>query len=218
MCAADLSITDMNRGTDDLFRSNPVHQQTDRRYVHDGVHHPHLMKMDLRDRNSMGVTFRLRDQMINGKHIFPDFFRQRKMITDQMTDILHGGVGMVMRVSMIMGMVMAVAVSVIMFVPVLVAVSVIMFVLMLVAVGMIMFVIVLAAVSVIMFMFVIVAVFVSVLVVMNIMTLLFLSVHSDLKVGSADPAFFRRLRFRKDAGKTETVQLIHKLFLIRKKF
>ena len=59
----------MDGGGDHPIRREPLHQQTERRDVGDGVERADLMKMDLSHRTAVHAALRLGDQPINLKRV-----------------------------------------------------------------------------------------------------------------------------------------------------
>ena len=90
----------MNRGNDHLIRSNLVHQQADCRDIRNGIHGSHLVEMDLRNRNTVGMALRLRNQAVNCHHILLHLIRNVQMTTDDMLNVMETAV-MMMRVTII---------------------------------------------------------------------------------------------------------------------
>ena len=122
----------MNRGNDHLIRSNLVHQQADCRDIRNGIHGSHLVEMDLRNRNAVGMTLRLRNQAVNCHHILLHLIRNVQVTADDMLNVMETAV-MMMRVTIItvlVGMLVSVSMGVLMAVFVGVFVGVIVVVLM----------------------------------------------------------------------------------------
>ena len=118
MGAMYLTASHMNRGNDHLIRSNLVHQQADCRDIRNGIHGSHLVEMDLRNRNTVGMALRLRNQAVNCHHILLHLIRNIQMTTDDMLNVMETAV-MMMRVTIItvlvgvfMGMLVGVLVGV----------------------------------------------------------------------------------------------------------
>ena len=113
-----MTASHMNRGNDHLIRSNLVHQQADCRDIRNGIHGSHLVEMDLRNRNAVGMALRLRNQAVNCHHILLHLIRNVQMTTDDMLNVMETAV-MMMRVTIItvlvgvfMGMLVGVLVGV----------------------------------------------------------------------------------------------------------
>ena len=105
-----MTASHMNRGNDHLIRSNLVHQQADCRDIRNGIHGSHLVEMDLRNRNTVGMALRLRNQAVNCHHILLHLIRNIQMTTDDMLNVMETAV-MMMRVASItvlVGVLMAV--------------------------------------------------------------------------------------------------------------
>ena len=116
MGTAYLSASHMNRGDDHLIRSNLVHQQTDCRDIRNGIHGSHLVEMDLRNRNAVGMTLRLRNQAVNCHHILLHLIRNVQVTADDMLNVMETAV-MMMRVTIItvlVGMLVSVSMGVLM--------------------------------------------------------------------------------------------------------
>ena len=110
MGAMYLTASHMNRGNDHLIRRNLVHQQADCRDIRNGIHGSHLVEMDLRNRNTVGMALRLRNQAVNCHHILLHLIRNVQMTTDDMLNVMETAV-MMMRVASItvlVGVLMAV--------------------------------------------------------------------------------------------------------------
>ena len=113
-----MTASHMNRGNDHLIRSNLVHQQADCCDIRNGIHGSHLVEMDLRNRNTVGMALRLRNQAVNCHHILLHLIRNVQMTTDDMLNVMETAV-MMMRVTIItvlvgvfMGMLVGVLVGV----------------------------------------------------------------------------------------------------------
>ena len=113
-----MTASHMNRGDDHLIRSNLVHQQADCRDIRNGIHGSHLVEMDLRNRNAVGMTLRLRNQAVNCHHILLHLIRNVQVTADDMLNVMETAV-MMMRVTIItvlvgvfMGMLVGVLVGV----------------------------------------------------------------------------------------------------------
>ena len=113
-----MTASHMNRGDDHLIRSNLVHQQADCRDIRNGIHGSHLVEMNLRNRNTVGMALRLRNQAVNCHHILLHLIRNVQMTTDDMLNVMETAV-MMMRVTIItvlvgvfMGMLVGVLVGV----------------------------------------------------------------------------------------------------------
>ena len=127
-----MTASHMNRGNDHLIRSNLVHQQADCRDIRNGIHGSHLVEMDLRNRNAVGMTLRLRNQAVNCHHILLHLIRNVQVTADDMLNVMETAV-MMMRVTIItvlVGMLVSVSMGVLMAVFVGVFVGVIVVVLM----------------------------------------------------------------------------------------
>ena len=92
-----MTASHMNRGDDHLIRSNLVHQQADCRDIRNGSH---LVEMNLRNRNTVGMALRLRNQAVNCHHILLHLIRNVQMTTDDMLNVMETAV-MMMRVTII---------------------------------------------------------------------------------------------------------------------
>ena len=115
-----MTASHMNRGNDHLIRRNLVHQQADCRDIRNGIHGSHLVEMDLRNRNAVGMALRLRNQAVNCHHILLHLLRNVQVTADDMLNIMETAVVM-MRVTSItvfvgvfMGMLVGVLVVVLM--------------------------------------------------------------------------------------------------------
>ena len=113
-----MTASHMNRGDDHLIRSNLVHQQADCRDIRNGIHGSHLVEMNLRNRNTVGMALRLRNQAVNCHHILLHLIRNVQMTADDMLNVMETAV-MMMRVTIItvlvgvfMGMLVGVLVGV----------------------------------------------------------------------------------------------------------
>ena len=95
-----MTASHMNRGNDHLIRRNLVHQQADCRDIRNGIHGSHLVEMDLRNRNAVGMALRLRNQAVNCHHILLHLLRNVQVTTDDMLNIMETAV-MLMRVASI---------------------------------------------------------------------------------------------------------------------
>ena len=95
-----MTASHMNRGNDHLIRSNLVHQQADCCDIRNGIHGSHLVEMDLRNRNAVGMALRLRNQAVNCHHILLHLIRNVQMTTDDMLNVMETAV-MMMRVTII---------------------------------------------------------------------------------------------------------------------
>ena len=95
-----MTASHMNRGDDHLIRSNLVHQQADCRDIRNGIHGSHLVEMNLRNRNTVGMALRLRNQAVNCHHILLHLIRNVQMTTDDMLNVMETAV-MMMRVTII---------------------------------------------------------------------------------------------------------------------
>ena len=95
-----MTASHMNRGNDHLIRSNLVHQQADCRDIRNGIHGSHLVEMNLRNRNTVGMALRLRNQAVNCHHILLHLIRNVQMTTDDMLNVMETAV-MMMRVTII---------------------------------------------------------------------------------------------------------------------
>ena len=105
-----MTASHMNRGNDHLIRSNLVHQQADCRDIRNGIHGSHLVEMDLRNRNAVGMALRLRNQAVNCHHILLHLIRNVQVTADDMLNVMETAV-MMMRVASItvlVGVLMAV--------------------------------------------------------------------------------------------------------------
>ena len=95
---AHLSAAYMNRRCDDLVCIQFMHQQTHSGNIRNGIHGADFMEMDLLNRNTMDMTFRLGDLFIYGHNI--QFYHRRNCQTaDDTADIPHTAM-MVMMVIM----------------------------------------------------------------------------------------------------------------------
>ena len=95
-----MTASHMNRGNDHLIRSNLVHQQADCRDIRNGIHGSHLVEMDLRNRNAVGMALRLRNQAVNCHHILLHLIRNVQVTADDMLNVMETAV-MMMRVTII---------------------------------------------------------------------------------------------------------------------
>ena len=105
-----MTASHMNRGNDHLIRSNLIHQQADCRDIRNGIHGSHLVEMNLRNRNTVGMALRLRNQAVNCHHILLHLIRNVQVTADDMLNIMETAV-MMMRVASItvlVGVLMAV--------------------------------------------------------------------------------------------------------------
>ena len=73
-----LPAADPHRRDHNLLRRQAIQQQTHRRHIRDGVHRPHLVKMNLAHRDTMYMALRLRDQGIDREDVPADFLRHRQ--------------------------------------------------------------------------------------------------------------------------------------------
>ena len=89
-----MTASHMNRGNDHLIRSNLVHQQADCCDIRNGIHGSHLVEMNLRNRNAVGMALRLRNQAVNCHHILLHLIRKIQMITDNMLNVVETAVVM----------------------------------------------------------------------------------------------------------------------------
>ena len=105
-----MTASHMNRGNDHLIRSNLVHQQADCCDIRNGIHGSHLVEMDLRNRNAVGMALRLRNQAVNCHHILLHLIRKIQMITDNMLNVVETAVVMmgVTGITVFVGVLMAV--------------------------------------------------------------------------------------------------------------
>ena len=113
-----MTASHMHRGNDHLIRRNLVHQQADCRDIRNGIHGSHLVEMNLRNRNTVGMALRLRNQAVNCHHILLHLIRNVQMTADDMLNVMETAVVM-MRVTIItvlvgvfMGMLVGVLVGV----------------------------------------------------------------------------------------------------------
>ena len=95
-----MTASHMNRGDDHLIRSNLVHQQADCRDIRNGIHGSHLVEMNLRNRNTVGMALRLRNQAVNCHHILLHLIRNVQVTADDMLNVMETAV-MMMRVTII---------------------------------------------------------------------------------------------------------------------
>ena len=170
------------------------------------------MKMDLIDRRVMGMAFRFGDQFVNGKHIRAYFVRKVEM-RDDMADICHAGVMMVVR--------MFVVVFVLMVMLMFVVVFVVMMMLMFVVVLMVMFMFMMMLVLMMMFVFMLMLMLMFMMMVMNVffnriggkihvLADLFFSADRDPHMCTVDAAGIGSFRSDMDAGKSKPVHLFKK--------
>ena len=105
-----MTASHMNRGNDHLIRSNLVHQQADCCDIRNGIHGSHLVEMNLRNRNAVGMALRLRNQAVNCHHILLHLIRKIQMITDNMLNVVETAVVMmgVTGITVFVGVLMAV--------------------------------------------------------------------------------------------------------------
>ena len=111
-----MTASHMHRENDHLIRRNLVHQQADCRDIRNGIHGSHLVEMDLRNRNAVGMTLRLRNQAVNCHHILLHLIRNVQVTADDMLNVMETAV-MMMRVTIItvlVGMLVSVSMGVLM--------------------------------------------------------------------------------------------------------
>ena len=172
------------------------------------------MKMDLIDRRVMGMAFRFGNQFVNGKHIRAYFVRKVEM-RDDMADICHAGVMMVVRMFVVVFMLMFMFMFMMMFVFVLMVMLMLMFMMMFMFMFMMMFM------FMFMMMFVLMVMMMFVLMVMNvffnriggkihILADLFFSADRDPHMCTVDAAGIGSFRSDMDAGKSKPVHLFKK--------
>ena len=192
MGAVNMAASHMDRRSDHLIRPQLMHQKADSGNIGDRVCRPHLMKMNLVHRFSMGRRLRLGDQAVNLDHIGLYRLRQIQM-GNHVGDSRHVGMMMVV---MIMGMRLPMGVVIVhMRLPVS---MVVMGVVMIFPMGV-------AAVGMLM------------LFPVRIHAFLLLAVNRYLYMGTRNAALNRFLRFHTHAGKSQTVHLFQKALPIRVK-
>ena len=105
-----MTASHMNRGDDHLIRSNLVHQQADCCDIRNGIHGSHLVEMNLRNWNTVGMALRLRNQAVNCHHILLHLIRNVQMTTDDMLNVMETAVMMmgVTGITVFVGVLMAV--------------------------------------------------------------------------------------------------------------
>ena len=105
-----MTASHMNRGNDHLIRSNLVHQQADCCDIRNGIHGSHLVEMNLRNWNTVGMALRLRNQAVNCHHILLHLIRNVQMTTDDMLNVMETAVMMmgVTGITVFVGVLMAV--------------------------------------------------------------------------------------------------------------
>ena len=64
-----MTAAHMDRGDDDPFRCQPIHQQADGNDVCHGIHRSNLVEVDLRHGNIVGAALRLCDKSVDGHHV-----------------------------------------------------------------------------------------------------------------------------------------------------
>ena len=164
------------------------HQQAGQRDIRQGIHRPHLVEVDLIDRDPVYGAFRVREDRIHAKDVLLHLFRYVHVF-HPVPDLMHDAMGMI---PVIMIVVMSVAVEM--------------------TVMMLMF---MAVVMMMVFMFMDVIVMMVVLMVM-IMTMVmsvhllifFFTVHKDLHMGAGDAAFHGRFGLQRHAGDVPPVEQI----------
>ena len=105
-----MTASHMNRGNDHLIRINLVHQQADCCDIRNGIHGSHLVEMNLRNWNTVGMALRLRNQAVNCHHILLHLIRNVQMTTDDMLNVMETAVMMmgVTGITVFVGVLMAV--------------------------------------------------------------------------------------------------------------
>ena len=76
VCTADRSTADMDRGDDHFICADQVKQQTAANDIRDCVQRTNFVKMNLVDRGTVSMGFRITDQAIDCRSIFFDGLRQ----------------------------------------------------------------------------------------------------------------------------------------------
>ena len=196
---ADLPAAHVDGGAEHLPHPQPMHQQADAHHVGHRVHGPHLVEVDLLHRAAVGVALRLGDQAVDRLRVGAHLLGQVH-VAQQVADLPHTGVVVMMRVSVVMGVIMSVVVV------------------MMVFVVMVMRMVVVVAVAVLMF--VLVAVVVMVMDVdgcragIHIAADLLLAVNRHRHMGAGDAALHRRLGGHLHAGQAQAVHLVQKSRLV----
>ena len=170
------SAAHMNRRNNNLVSTYLVHKKTDSSNVSYRVKASNLMKMDLIYRNAMDIAFSLCNKSVYGKNIFFNFFRYIKMIFNDMLNICHTAVVMMMPV-MMMVMIMVV----VMFMVVMLVMVVIMIVVM-------------------------VVVMMVVMIIMYVFAFFLLPVYKYAHMSTCNTAFNGKVRFVNDPGKVKCIK------------
>ena len=137
MGAVNVPASGTYRRSDDLVRTQLVHQQAYSRDVRNCILVPYFMEMYLLDRFRMDVALRLGDDIVHSKNISLDLLGDIHTGHDS-PDVTHSRVVVMMGVTMVVVMVMVM----IMFMVMLMAMVVVMFMIMAVVMIMVMFVVV----------------------------------------------------------------------------
>ena len=206
-----MAASHMNWRYNDLIRRNVVHQKAGCRDIRNGIHGSHLMEMNLRNRNAMGMALCLGNQAVNSHHILPDLVRKIQVIADDVLNVVKTAVMMVGVT--VMGM----------FVTVMGVIGTGSNRMVMVLVNMLM-VMSLAAVFMVMMMIVLLmAVIVVMVIIMFLMMVehllgLFFSMYLHGHVGSANAAFAHGFLAKFHPWNPQTVQFCHSRIRIRHQF
>ena len=117
MGTTHMTAAHMDGGDNDLVGSKPVHQQADCCDVCNCVHSAHLMEVNLRHRNAVGLTLRLRNCGVDSHNVVLDLFRDRKMAPYNMFNVMQAAmveVSMTMLMHVLVTMLLTMFVLVIM--------------------------------------------------------------------------------------------------------
>ena len=114
MGAADLPIAYMNGRDYDFLRRKAVQQQAHGGNVCHSVQRTHLMKVNFRRRNAVGMALGLCNQAVNRQDIRLDAFRETQVIPDDVFNVMKAAVVVVVPVMVfviVAGMVMVMSVT-----------------------------------------------------------------------------------------------------------
>ena len=82
MGTAHFAASRMDRRHNDLFRRKFIDHKAHRCHVHDRVHGPHLVEVDLVRHGPVDLGLRFRDQAVHTDDVIPHLFRQRETADD----------------------------------------------------------------------------------------------------------------------------------------
>ena len=112
MGAADLPAAHMNGRDYDFLRRKTVQQQAHGGNVRHSVQRTHLMKVNFRHRNAVGMALGLCNQAVNRQDIRLDVFRETQVVPDDVFNVMKAAVVVVVMVFVIVaGMVMVMSVT-----------------------------------------------------------------------------------------------------------